>query len=271
MLIFLPPSEGKTPPQDSSAPPVDPKRLALPELAEERRAVMRALVELSGTEAAQETLNVGARIMGEVRANTELFSAPTAPAHEVYTGVLYEALDAGSLDPQQLTRARRDVLVFSGLFGLTSLTDRIPAYRLSMGVTLNGSGTEQGPGAVRARTRPGRLGSFWKDALKAPLDILVGEQLVVDARSSSYAQVYRPAPEQTLVVNSVTERDGTRKVVTHFAKHARGLLAGMLLRAPEAERAEFGVEDVAELASQRWRVELRGATGRSPHQLDLIS
>lgn len=185
--------------------------------------------------------------------------------------MLYEALDAGSLDPEQLTRARRDVLVFSGLFGLTSLTDLIPAYRLSMGVTLTGSGAEHGPGAAPARTRPGPLGSFWRDALKDPLDTLVGDQLVVDARSSSYAQVYRPAPEQTLVVNSVTERDGTRKVVTHFAKHARGLLAGMLLRAPKSAEAEFAVEDVAELASQRWRVELRGATGRRPHQLDLIS
>nr|WP_255316526.1 peroxide stress protein YaaA [Nesterenkonia sp. Act20] len=270
-MIFLPPSEGKTPPQDHSAPPVDPESLALPELADERREVMRALVALSGTEDAQETLKVGTRIMAEVRANTELFSAPTAPAHEIYTGVLYEALDAGSLDSQQLTRARRDVLVFSGLFGVTSLTDRIPAYRLSMGVTLTGSGTGEGPGAAAAHTRPGPLGSFWRAALKQPLDAMVGDQLVVDARSSSYAQVYRPAPEQTLVVNSVTERDGTRKVVTHFAKHARGLLAGMVLRAPQAQGAEFGVEDVAELASQRWRVELRSATGRSPHQLDLIS
>ncbi|MCH8562369.1 peroxide stress protein YaaA [Nesterenkonia sp. YGD6] len=268
MLIFLPPSEGKTPPTDPGAPPVDLRSLTLPELDLVRATVMDALIQVSGHEQAQQMLNVGKTMMPQVRANARLVSAPTAPAHEIYTGVLFEALDPASLSPEQLDRASRQVLVFSGLFGVTSLTDRIPAYRLSMGVSLSAQGTGQGPGAAPAQQAPGRLGSFWKAALDEPLSRLIGDQLVVDCRSSSYGQAHRPAPEQTLMVNSFTERDGQRKVVTHFAKHARGLLTGMLLRAQGP--APETVDDVAELASRRWRVELRPATGRTPHQLDLI-
>lgn len=268
MLIFLPPSEGKTPPTDPGAPPVDLRKLTLPELDQARASVMDALIQVSGEDQAQQILNVGKTVMPQVRANAQLASAPTAPAHEVYTGVLFEALDPAGLTPEQLDRASRQVLIFSGLFGVTSLTDRIPAYRLSMGVTLSAPGSGQGPGAAPAHPAPGRLGSFWKAALGEPLSERIGDQLVVDCRSSSYAQAHRPAPERTLMVNSFTERDGKRKVVTHFAKHARGLLTGMLLRAqgPEPET----VDDVAELASQRWRVELRPATRSTPHQLDLI-
>ncbi|GAA1143607.1 hypothetical protein GCM10009672_13020 [Nesterenkonia lutea] len=213
---------------------------------------------------------MGNRVMPDVRANAELLSAPAAPAHEIYTGVLFEALDPASLDQRQLQRAGESVLVFSGLFGVTSLTDRIPAYRLSMGVTLHGSAGGEGPGAAPAKAPPGRLSSFWKASLERPVDALVGDQLVVDCRSSSYAQAYRSAPEQTLVVNSFTEHDGRRRVVTHFAKRARGLLAGMLLRAEESPGAPRSAEDVAELASQHWRVELHRSSGRSPHQLQLI-
>ncbi|GAA1161302.1 peroxide stress protein YaaA [Nesterenkonia sandarakina] len=268
MLIFLPPSEGKTPPADPGAPPMDLDRLTLPELETARRTVMDALIQISGTEQAREVLGVGEKVMPQVRANTELAHAPAAPAHAIYTGVLFEALDPASLSAEQLERASRQVLIFSGLFGVTSLTDEIPAYRLSMGVALSAPGTGQGPGAAPAHSAPGRLGRFWKSALHQPLSELIGDQLVVDCRSSSYAQAHRPAPEQTLMVNAFTEREGQRKVITHFAKHARGLLAGMLLRADGAEPGT--IDDVAELASQRWRVELRPATGRSPHQLDLI-
>lgn len=247
---------------------MDLRSLTLPELETARTTVLEALIEVSGHEQAQQILNVGKTVMPEVRANTELVSAPAAPAHEIYTGVLFEALDAATLTPEQLDRASRQVLVFSGLFGVTSLTDRIPGYRLSMGVSLSTAGTGQGPGAAPVSDVPGRLGSFWKQALHEPLSHLIGDQLVVDCRSSAYAQAHRPAPEQTLMVNSLTERAGQRKVVTHFAKHARGLLTGMLLRA-EGPGPET-VEDVAELAAQRWRVELRPAAGRAAHQLDLI-
>lgn len=255
MKILLPPSEGKAAPQhdDAVQQRLDLDALTLPELAPQRKRVLAALIEASGQHDAQSVLKVGAKVMGEVEANRRLQEAPAASAHEIYTGVLFDALDAGSLSSGELMRAAQKVLIFSGLFGATGFTDRIPAYRLSMDVKLG---------------ELGNLGSFWKKQLKEPLGELVGGQLVVDCRSASYAQAFQPAPEQTLMVNSFTERQGERKVVTHFAKHARGELAGMLLRSPQQPQS---IDDVAEIAAQRWAVEIRPSEGRKPHQLDLIA
>ncbi|GAA1810493.1 YaaA family protein [Nesterenkonia flava] len=252
MLIFLPPSEGKTAPDDDGSR-LELTDLFLPELAPERDAVMEALISVSASEDAQAVLKVGAKVMGEVRANTGLRQAPTAPAWQVYTGVLFDALQAETLSRAQLQRAASQVFVFSGLFGLTGLADRIPAYRLSMDVSL---------------PPHGRLGTFWKKALEAPLSETVGDQLVVDCRSATYAGAFRAPAQQTLMVNNFTEKDGVRKVVTHFAKHARGELAGMLLRATTPPET---IDDVVAVASQRWRVEVRPAQKSSPHHLDLIS
>ena len=227
--------------------------LLLPELSAERERVLTELIAASGREDAQTVLRVGAQVMTDVHANLSLREALTAPAHEIYTGVLFDALQAHPLTPEQLQTAAQDVLIFSGLFGVTGFTDSIAAYRLSMDVKL---------GAL------GNLGTYWKGQLKDPLQGLVGEELVIDCRSATYGKAFQPAPEQTLMVNSFTEKDGARKVVTHFAKQARGELTGMLLRS--AEPAET-IEDVLDVASQRWRVEVRPAAGRSPHQLDLIS
>lgn len=253
MLIFLPPSEGKTPPAHDDGSRLNLEALAMPELAGQRSHVLDSLIEASGREDAQQVLKVGAKVMAEVEANQSLREAPVAPGHEIYTGVLFDALEAGSLTEAQLQRAQEQVLIFSGLFGATSFTDRIPAYRCSMDVKLDPQG---------------KLGSWWKKQLAEPLAERVGDQLVVDCRSASYAQAFRPAPEQTLVVNSFTERGGERKVVTHFAKHARGQLTDMLLR---AEAQPETVDDVVEVASDQWQVEVRPAQGKTPHQLDLIT
>lgn len=254
MKILLPPSEGKAAPQhDDAVPRLDLDSLILPELAPPRERALSALIEASGRDDAQAVLKVGTKVMGEVEANRGLQEAPAAPAHEIYTGVLFDALDAGSLSSGELMRAAHKVLIFSGLFGATGFADRIPAYRLSMDVKLG---------------ELGNLGSFWKKQLKEPLGELVGEQLVVDCRSASYGKAFQPVPEQTLMVNSFTETKGERRVVTHFAKHARGELTGMLLRSPEQPQS---IDDVAEIAAQRWAVEIRPSEGKKPHQLDLIA
>lgn len=252
MLILLPPSEGKTAPADDDGARLDLAALRFPQLTAARTEVIEALAALSGTDLAQATLKVGPKALSEVSANTRLFHEPAAPAYRIYTGVLYEALGASSLSEALLHRASEQVLVFSGAFAVTGLTDVIPAYRCSMDVKL---------------PTVGNLGTFWKKHLKDPMDDLVGDQLVVDCRSGAYQRAYSGPAGQTLQVNSFTEKDGQRKVITHFAKHARGELTGMLLRCATAPET---VEDVAGLAAGRWRVEVRPATGRTPHQLDLV-
>ncbi|WP_191089937.1 YaaA family protein [Nesterenkonia ebinurensis] len=253
MLILLPPSEGKTAPENDEAPPLNLAQLTLPGLANARRQVLQALVEASGRQDAQQVLKVGAKVLAEVAANRQLGHAAAAPAWQIYTGVLYESLGTASLSAEQLERAAEHVLIFSGLFGVTGFTDRIPAYRCAMDVKL---------------PPLGNLGTFWKNQLAQPLGELAEDRLLVDCRSGSYQKPFPGDRSRRLQVNSFTEQNGQRKVVTHFAKAARGELTGMLLQAGTAPES---IDEVAHIASRRWRVEVRPAGGRDPHQLDLIS
>ncbi|MER7003546.1 peroxide stress protein YaaA [Dactylosporangium sp. NPDC000555] len=208
MLILLPPSEGK-----ADAPrrgnPLDLDRLTLPVLREARQAVLDDLVKLSADPAgAIETLGLGAGQAGEVERNARLETAAAVPAGKVYTGVLYDALGLGTLDAAAKRRAGRQLLVFSGLWGVVGVGDRIPPYRCSIGVRLPSAGP---------------LAAHWRRALAAPLDELAGDELVLDLRSSAYAAMWAPR-------NAVTVRvlhDG--KIVSHFNKATKGRIVRALL------------------------------------------
>ncbi|MFC7876213.1 YaaA family protein [Isoptericola sp. NPDC057391] len=220
MLICLPPSEGKTP-APAGAAPVDLEGLTgAQQLTAQRLAVLDALAAVSVRPDATEILGVGASLGAEVARNTELKDAPTAPAAHVYTGVLYAAAGLAELPADAARRAADDVRVFSGLWGAVSPADRIPAYRLSMGVDLPGVG---------------KLATAWRPHLAAALDARAAGDVVVDCRSAAYLAAWKPATTgdaaaDWVTVRVVRETDGKRAVVSHNAKHTRGVLTGHLLR-----------------------------------------
>ena len=251
MLILLPPSEGKTPAKTGA--PANLSELSFPELTSARRDVARALAAVSSQEDALAQLGVGASLHQEVRRNTRLADEPAAPAHSIYTGVLFDALGYHGMTATQKRKADSAVVVVSGLWGAVGFADRIPAYRLSMSVGLPGLG---------------KLASFWKPKLAAALADYTQGQLLVDCRSSTYGAAWVPDPERTVAVNVFTERDGVRKVVSHFAKHTRGELARHLLtrrgKAPETP------EQLRRAAAEKWTVELIPGTARKAHALNII-
>ena len=209
MLVLLPPSETKAPGGDGA--PLDLGGLTAPELTPLRTELVEALVKLAGdVPAARASLGLSPAQDDEIARNAALWSAPTLPVLRRYTGVLYDALDAGSLTRAQRSRADRRLAVGSALFGLVRATDRIPAYRLSAGSAL--------PGFPSLRT-------LWKPVL-GPVLARAGE-LVVDLRSGSYAAL-APVPG-AVTVSVLNERsDGTRTVVSHFSKAHKGRLARLL-------------------------------------------
>ena len=212
MRILLPPSETKS--VGGSGAPLDLDRLSLPTLGPTRRAVADALVSLcSGDPAtAREALGLSEGLSAEVEHDRALFDSPTEPALTRYTGVLYDALDAGGMSPAAAARARGRLLVGSALFGLVAAGDPIPHYRLSASSTLPALGAS--------------LRTTWRPAL-AEAVAAWGDELVVDLRSGSYREL-GPVPG-AVTVQVVTERpDGGRSVVSHFNKHHKGLLARVL-------------------------------------------
>jgi cytoplasmic iron level regulating protein YaaA (DUF328/UPF0246 family) len=218
--ILLPPSQGQADP--GAGPPLDLGALCLPVLRPARERVLDALVDLCRQDpgTAARVLRLGPRQMADVERNAGLRHAPTAPAMQVYTGVLYAALDLPSLPETALA----PILIASGLFGLVAPTDPIPAYRL--------------PGSVRLPGLPAPR-RLWAGPLAAALD---ADELVVDLRSGAYAALH--VPPAAVGLHVMTLREGRKVPVSHFNKTTKGLLARELLLADPAPRSASELLDL---------------------------
>lgn len=206
-LVLLPPSEGKAP--GGQGAPWAPGTLVLPGLDPLRAQVVRAL-------------------------GGGVATAATRPAIDRYTGVLYQHLDYPSLPTALRRRADRQVLVFSGLWGVVGLRDPIPDYRCKMGRALPGLGT---------------LATWWRTPLSEALAPTVAGRTVWNLLPNEHAAAWRPelvaapgtsggpAVVVTVAFLEEVERGGRRQLVTvsHWNKALKGavvraVLSGQLRR-----------------------------------------
>ncbi|MGL5929249.1 MAG: YaaA family protein [Dermatophilaceae bacterium] len=203
MLILLPPSESKT--ARRRGRPADPASWSFPSLASTRERVAAALRQVSARPDALALLGVPPTLGEEVARNLRLDTSPAAPAAEVYSGVLYDALDLRTMDAAARRRATRWVVVVSALHGAVRLGDRITAYRLAMDASLPGIGP---------------LAAAWRPVLAEVLPDAAGRGVVVDCRSAPYAAAWRPTGD-------LAQRWVQVRVpgASHLAKHTRGLVA----------------------------------------------
>ena len=277
MLVLLPPSESKAAPARRGRG-LDLDGLSFPELTDLRKRVLEALGETSGRPDALSLLGVGPSLAQEVARNLTLRTAPTRPAHAVYTGVLYDALGWPTLSPAARRRGGSRIVIISALWGALRPNDRVPSYRLSMDGELPGLGP---------------LARLWRPELTPVLTAAAGRRgLVVDCRSGPYTaagpltgtsptrtlptrtsptgtsptrtsptrtspnRATDPGPAvagRTVAIRVLREQHGRRSVVSHLAKHTRGQVTRHLLE-QEADPATPAA--LAEVVGLRWPVEL---------------
>ncbi|WP_194397898.1 YaaA family protein [Microbacterium atlanticum] len=215
MLILLPPSETKR--TGGSGAPVEATQLAIPALAPQRESVLSALVALSSDEErAARALKLGPTQRGEIAVNAAVREAPTMPAVDRYTGVLFDALDAASLSAAARRWLGAHVLIHSAPFGPIGALDPIPGYRLGAGTSL--------PGVPPLRR-------LWAEATSAGIAGLA-PRFVLDLRSEAYVAL-GPLPEgiASRYVRVVSEGpDGAARALNHFNKHAKGDLVRRLAK-----------------------------------------
>ena len=173
-------------------------------------AEVAALMELSDTLA---RLNVDRYAAWRAEA-TALNSKPAVLA---FNGDVYDGLDARSLKTADLTWAQQHLVLLSGLYGALRPLDRLQPYRLEMGTAL--------------KTRRGKdLYAFWGDTVSAHLnERLAAERtpVMVNLASVEYARVALRKTLAARVIDCVFEdwKGGEYKVISFFAKRARGLMA----------------------------------------------
>lgn len=264
MRILLPPSAGKTTKESTNHLQLE-KLWQAEHLTQTRRQLIDDVQNTALLADAAQIFKLGPKNAHEISQNLEIYDAPALAAWQLYDGVLYEAakfaqiFSSGEPSQGQVGNHRGDqrqgsqgqgnqpqggqrqleelTLVFSALFGPVRLTDLITPHRLSGSVKLPGQGS---------------VASIWSKALKELLTQQLSGHVVVDLRSSEYGVMYRPARggeclTLNIAVAKVNPATGKRSVVSHWAKHTRGLLAGALLEAVASGQLAASDGDVDEI------------------------
>jgi cytoplasmic iron level regulating protein YaaA (DUF328/UPF0246 family) len=213
MLILLPPSEGKNQPAGKS-------KLNLAKIA-----------------FADQLIDVRTRLVTK-----SLATALAAMAIDVYSGVLYQALDWGSLSPTAKARGDKSILIVSAIFGVLRPSDVIPNYKAKI------------------------KNSDWKALLKPVLDGLKTD-LIIDCRSSTYAGVWQSPPDRTVAVRVFKKDKGKISVITHLSKKYRGELTRELLKSGKSPKTPA---ELLKIAEKHFECKLIKAKGNLPWYLDLL-
>jgi cytoplasmic iron level regulating protein YaaA (DUF328/UPF0246 family) len=184
-------------------------------LRQHSAADIAALMDLSEALA---TLNVE-----RYKAWSPTFTAANSkPAVLAFDGDVYGGLDAATLKPAELAWAQGHVAILSGLYGVLRPLDRLQAYRLEMGTSLR---TERGQ----------NLYAYWGDTLAQHLNdrcAADASPVIVNLASQEYFKAVKRAVLRPRVIECVFEewKDGRYKVISFFAKRARGLMARHAIR-----------------------------------------
>ena len=139
-----------------------------------------------------------------------------------FLGDTYAGLDAESFDTKDVEFAQTNTRILSGLYGVLRPLDLMKPYRLEMGTKLNN-----------------RLGNslydFWNDTLAKSINEELKQhkqQVLINCASVEYFKsIDYPALGAEVITPQFKElRDGKLKMISFFAKKARGMMARYIIK-----------------------------------------
>ena len=155
-------------------------------------------------------------------ARYDAWSLPFTPANAkqaalAFDGDVYDGLRAPDLRKVDLDYAQKHLRILSGLYGLLRPLDLMQPYRLEMGTRL-------------ANPRGKDLYAFWGERQTDALNALLEKQknkVLVNLSSEEYFKAVKPKRLAGRLLTPVFEewKGGRYKIVSFFAKKARGLMA----------------------------------------------
>jgi cytoplasmic iron level regulating protein YaaA (DUF328/UPF0246 family) len=148
--------------------------------------------------------------------------ANSKPAVLAFDGDVYDGLQAKTLAPEDLDWAQQHLCILSGLYGVLRPLDRMQPYRLEMGTALT---------VGRAKN----LYQFWGPRIAEHLNERLAADatpVVINLASQEYFRSVDLSVLKARVVECVFEdaKAGQFKVISFFAKKARGLMARYAIR-----------------------------------------
>ena len=214
MLIVLSPAKAL----DFAAPAISAP-LTTPQLGEDTAALAKVTRKLTVADL-RRLMSLSDNLAKLNRERFQAFDPATEDGLQAafaFNGDVYAGLRARELDKKALTWAQDHVRILSGLYGVLRPLDAIQPYRLEMG--------------TRLKTRRGHsLYDFWGERISASLnEAAMGhkDKTLVNCASGEYfGAVDRKALKLPVVAcRFLEEKDGEARIISFFAKKARGMLA----------------------------------------------
>lgn len=138
-----------------------------------------------------------------------------------FKGDVYTGLQAETFRDADFDFAQQHLRILSGLYGVLRPLDLMQPYRLEMGIRLE-------------NPRGKDLYSFWGDTITETLNTALREQgddVVINLASDEYFRSVKPARLKGTIIKPVflDEKNGTFKVISFYAKKARGLMSRYII------------------------------------------
>ena len=221
MLILVSPSKTF----DFDTPP-NTRKTTQPEFLDDSKLLIDKLKKLSPKKIC-DLMSVSAKL-GEL--THERFNSWQLPftsenakqAILAFKGDLYNGLDAESLSSRELDYAQKHLRILSGLHGVLRPLDLIQPYRLEIGTDFRNQ-------------RGKNLYEFWNERITEELNQTLRElksDTVMNLASNEYFRsVNRKKLDATIVSPAFKDlKNGKYKIISFYAKKARGQMAGWIIR-----------------------------------------
>lgn len=206
--------------------PVPTQQHSQPVLLDDAQTLMQDLRKLAPHELSQ-LMGISDKLGALNYDRNQQWQPPFTPdnarqAALAFNGDVYAGLDAYSMSDEDLLFAQEHLRILSGLYGLLRPLDLIQPYRLEMGTKF-------------ANARGKDLYTFWGDKLAELLNQqleAVGSQTLVNLASNEYFKAVNRKKLHADVITPVFKdyKGGKYKVVSFFAKKARGLMSAYSVR-----------------------------------------
>jgi len=146
---------------------------------------------------------------------------PSSNALFLFQGDVYQSLDAGSLNSNEINFAQDHLSILSGLYGLIKPLDLVQPYRLEMGTKLNNNSGKD-------------LYSFWQNELTSHINKILSKhknKILLNLASNEYFKAInlKSLNYPVVTVHFKEQKAGQLKVIGIHAKKARGALARFII------------------------------------------
>ncbi|WP_017931495.1 peroxide stress protein YaaA [Robiginitomaculum antarcticum] len=144
------------------------------------------------------------------------------PAILTFNGDVYSGLQAADMSDDDLAFAQEHLRILSGLYGLLTPMDALQPYRLEMGIKLE-------------NPRGSTLYDFWGDKIAKRINASAAASesaCIVNLASHEYFKAVDKKALNVPLISPrfVEEKNGKSRVISFYAKYARGAMARWMIQ-----------------------------------------